>query len=318
MAAACNCNISKQDIPEVEAVIRLITPRLDAHWQKTVNDAIESLMDALDDIPDTLGAPDVDPLVRSEDRDKTLEDLVAILLSLLWERLGAPPTSARLRILNEGGKRLLSTGSRSVGADFDPGTPVIAARGTVATADALLGVRGRASRRAKELAAHIETYLTSKAARDSLAPLPIGDPEREQTWEEELGSILGTGKDTSVPVTVDSWAYRWFNVGALAGIEQSGQATLVVLNNPPNGPDSKTTPFCNWVHGRTVAVSDAVEQLDNYTRVVLDGDAEAQVEAWPFVRATKRRSFPKLFAVSSLPPYHEHCRSVVVHGVITP
>ncbi|MCP4897893.1 MAG: hypothetical protein GY906_13050 [bacterium] len=312
---AC-CDLRKQDVPEVEAVIRLVTPRLDAHWQRTVDIAIAELLEILREIPDSLGAPDVDPLVRAEDRDAALEDLLLALLLSLEERLGAAPIPPRLRILREGSKRLLAQGSLLAGQDIDFGVPKVTSYPETATADALLGVRGRAIRRREQVRALLTAYLTSRAVRSPSVLLDDADP-----FEETLGTILGRGKATSVPDTVDSWAYRWFNVGAFAGAVQGGQTALVALNNPPSGPDAKTSPFCRWVHGKPVLVSKIERQLDEYTAAVREGDPEAQMRSWPFLSsagANDPKVFRPYFAGAALPPYHHKCRTLVFPQVIAP
>ncbi len=314
----CCVDLGKQDIPEVESIIRLVTPRLNAHWQGNVERAIRELVEALEDIPDGLGAPDVDPLVKAEDRDKALEDLIAALLLSLYMRLGAAPTPARLGILREGTKALLRDGSGSAGTLLDLGDSRVVTYPHLGSEDALLGTRGRAIRREAAIKEHIETYLTSRAVRrpESDAMDPLADIV---AWEDTLADILGGGDATSVPDTVDSWAYRWFNIGAATGASQAGQTALVAQNNPPAGPDERTSPFCRWVHGRVVEMSKVDRQIEEYLGAVQEGDPEAQIRSWPFlsaVSASDPKVFRGFFVNAGLPPYHHKCRTRVIASVI--
>jgi hypothetical protein len=111
---------------------------------------------------------------------------------------------------------------------------------------------------------------------------------------------------------------RWYNVGSFLALAPVGRAViLVAFNNPPVGPDRRTTPFCRWVHGRVVSVSRARQQVDAYVGAALEGDVEGMLRAWPLLsdeiaHAGSTAGFQARFASLGLGPYHWGCRTETV------
>ena len=110
--------------------------------------------------------------------------------------------------------------------------------------------------------------------------------------------------------------YRWRNVGAAIVAQRLGK-TLVAFNNPPFGPDARTSSFCRWVHGRKLDP----RALDTQVRRVRAGRSPEGIrEAWPFVGNFPVSAGPDEFARRAntlmpeglgLPPYHFGCRTQV-------
>jgi len=130
-----------------------------------------------------------------------------------------------------------------------------------------------------------------------------------EAWQDRLSELLGGVKAKRwIPETIDLWAYRYFNVGGLLGAAQAGISTIVAWNPK----DEKTTPFCNWVHGRTLSVSEETATFDRYSRAVRRGDGAEARGLWPILndaRSGGAERFRNEFKRLGLPPYHFRCRT---------
>jgi len=118
-------------------------------------------------------------------------------------------------------------------------------------------------------------------------------------------------------LTVDTWAYRWFNVGLFEGLVATlpvGQV-IVAFNNPPGGPDSRTTPFCVWVHGRVLEVKRVRRQLQTYINAIALGRTADAKEAWPLLTGPQANGdgvrFEEVMPRIGIPPYHFRCRTII-------
>jgi hypothetical protein len=325
--AACRC--LKQDIPEVEAVIAALVPRLEEWWVEAIEDilrrgdlmlGVESILaNPLTDIealagntPDGRSRIDIERelerlLVRQlrdavtsfapvlaaeveEARDSLLADAaLALGLSLTTEQLGA--IEARLGPLRAGAVRDLET--LMVGR-IDTRTPQV----REAVASLVRGsVRPRAGLGREEASAVV------------------------QTLRGELKAILGAASPRQwVPFVADQWSYRWFNIGQYVTARDNGLTLIRAMNNPPRGPDAKTTAFCRWVHGRVIDVGRADDQIREHVRASLAGDIGRLMSNWPLLSSqiaeddseTAEASFALNFRRLGLPPYHARCRTVPV------
>lgn len=112
---------------------------------------------------------------------------------------------------------------------------------------------------------------------------------------------------------VDTWAYGARAVGIFEAARELGLAELVAMNNPPAGPDERTTKFCHWVHGRTIELRGSwVKSLERYRAAVESDDAEAAKKARPmgsFSKTDGPQQFRAHFVRAGLPPYHWRCRT---------
>ncbi len=324
VGAAVDC-LCKQDIPEVQAVVRIIEPLADAHWTSAASEAARELERQLGALQDDLGTPDVDVLSAAKtdgERRRILELLVASFLLTLRERVAAPLTSARQATLRGASRLLVTRGAQSLGLLLDPSRPGTQEALAAAERDLQLLLRGRLEERLGEARALLDEYLTSKAAR---LPAPGGRsllvggealPSLER-WRSRIREVLGLQGRPWLPQTVDVWAYRWFNVGAFLATQQapSGLGALLAVNNPPRGPDAVTTPFCRWVHGKIISVSRARTQVESYVRAALSSDVGGVISSWPLLSGKESREgtaaqFNVRFQGLGLPPYHWRCRTV--------
>ena len=316
------CCLVKQGQPEVEALIRLVTPLLSRHWETITEQAELDLVAQLQALEDELGTPDVDALVVSDERrSRVLEDLLVAFLASLQEAVEAPfPTSVQA-VVRRSVQDLLSSGARVLSLPLD-----FARAGDVrqlALRDLSMMVAGRYQLRTSEVRDHLQDFLTNRAARTAAGPAQrlvrvpaVAGPARDLAeWRARLRALLGAQTASWLPFVVDVWAYRWFNVGSFLAARQGGVLALEAFNNPPGGPDTRTTPFCFWVHGRLIPMGRAATVLRRYSDAVRRGDVTAAMQAWPLlphgIAEGTPTDFRRGFATVGLPPYHARCRTIV-------
>jgi len=324
---ACRC--LKQDIPEVEAVIAALTPILEQWWL----DAIEATLrrgDLLLGIEGITAArlPEIERLVgRTPDGRQRFEieaELVKLLQTQIEEAVSSF-TAAVAQEVEESRDLLLLDAALALGLSLEAETlaaieahlgPIRA--GAVADLETLM--RGRILTRRPE----IKTIL-EKLARASTTPrastASAGAAVTALTLREELRAILGAASPRSwVPFVADQWSYRWFNIGQFMTARDDGFTMFEAFNNPPRGPDAKTTPFCRFIHKRQISVQRAENQIRTHVRHALAGNIKGLMENWPLLPSeltTDRgpgadaRHALALQNVG-LPPYHARCRTVAI------
>jgi len=323
VGAVVEC-LRKQGVPEVEAVVAAVQELAEDHWREVAGDAAAELEAELAALPDTSPTSDVDPLAErtGAERRRLLETLVAALLLSFRRGLERPLPARRRRAVREAAERLLATGARTSGGSLRLASAPAQETLLAAERDLTLLLRGRALQRADELERLVRLFLTDGAVR---VPAEAGAGGGREAWRQELRAVLGLEGPSWVPATVAAWAYRWHNVGGFLAATAGAVApqTLVAFNNPPDGPDASTTPFCGIVHGRVVAVGRARQQLERYRRAVLSDDLDAAVGAWPLLSSGEANDVDRgralaRFAGLGLPPYHWECRTVVIASALAP
>lgn len=286
---AC-CSLAKQDIPEVEAVIQVVQPILDELWPDTADNLIDIAFDRLGGLERPL-----DP----EDDSQALEDLILAIVGALELRLGLVlPLEGQQAIL-AATERLLAAGGASVGSAPALGATGAAGLPQTGLGDLEVALRGRVQLRRQELG---QTLLEAATSAEPL-----------ETFREPLAELLGRSTAGWLPFVVDTWAYRWFNVGAFVGARQQGVSAFRLFNNPPIGPDERTTLFCAWVHQKLVPVARVETQLAEMERAIRNNNIRLAMRAWPLWRiedGTSNTDFANFFLRVGLPPYHGRCRTV--------
>lgn len=320
------CCLQKDaDIPQVEAVIRLVEPVVTAYWLKTIDEIMADLERSLDTFDDDMLTPSIDALARAGDskkRDKLLEDLILILLALMLRRVNAQPPTATTDIIASAAVALMGDGAASIGEALDLGqSPTLQ---LAAQADLMTLLRGRVALRAGEIEGLLRTFLTSAGARsvsagalsDAAATASGALLATRAAWRAALVEALGASSETWVPFVVDQWAYRWFNIGAVTAAKQNGVVALqaqAVL-------DHRTSPFCRWVNGRVISMERAQRQIDRHVEAALAGDINAMMANWPlltFKASDTAPDFAVKFESVGLPPYHGRCRTRAVPIILT-
>lgn len=312
------CLHKDSDIAEVQAVIALLMPSLDAYWKRIVNDAITEIETQLDALDDNLATPSVDALAVADPRkrDRLREDLVMALLLALERRAAQPVSLAGTQLLSRAARTLLADGAASMGETLDlTRAPLLP---QAAQEDLLTLIRGRVSLRREALSDLLRAFLTNRSVRRASASSLIdvaqqaatGGPVGRAAWKAALLHELGSDTATWLPFTVDQWAYRWFNIGGFTAAQQAGILGLVAVAIL----DNLTSPFCRWVNGRVISMERAQRQIDRHVQAALAGDVKRLMENWPLLTFTAKDGPPEFaiaFARVGLPPYHGHCRTRV-------
>ena len=336
LAKATHCELHKVDIPEVQAIIRLLRAPAARELRRIADEALATLEDRLDELAeDDQGQAVVRPAQESDDENNILVALLLSLLILVRTRVEAP-FSARLEtLLIRSVDSLLTDGAAAIGLTLPEGPRrALLRRAAISELQTLL--RGSALSREGDIRDALETALTSAQARRILTPLesaallPRTAREPPRSRQEALedvrlaisGEAVGDGRlptnpGTVVGATLDSWAYRWYSIGQFeSGLSIPGVLFFEASNNPPRGPDGRTTAFCRWVHGKTIPLTRARGQVDRHITLALSEDFQGLVSNWEFIDPiTAKRGdedeFASFFSSVGLPPYHFACRTVL-------
>ena len=132
-----------------------------------------------------------------------------------------------------------------------------------------------------------------------------------------LKEVLEAGAANQSKIIAEAWAIRAVNLSTLDAADQLKIEALIVFNNPPKGPDGRTTPFCRHIHGKSINVQRALKMVEDYYKAVADDDIDAAKDAWPMVSSEVANGDEAAFrkAVAELriglPPYHAGCRDVL-------
>ena len=299
---SCLC---KLDIPEVEAVIRLIAPQLEGHLAAVADEAVERAEQSLRVRSQVEG---------SQGLDRFLEDLVITLLSLYAIRTSTDLPAASVRGIERGTGILLAQGARSEGLTLDLNSAAeirLAAR-----EDLITLLRGHLELRRSELKDVLREFTSHPSLRELGGPVPTGAesvlPEALTSWRERLRGVLG-GKDRRwIGAVTDLWAYRWWNLG----IYYAGKQVGVLAWEAVAVLDRRTTAFCRWVDGRVVEAAKIERQAALLQRAARERSPEQSVRAWPLLDDPKNgteKVWETWFSRSEvgLPPYHWRCRTTV-------
>lgn len=314
------CCIHKQDIPEVEAVIRLLRPSLEDHWRWIVSQILQEAEAQLDQFDTTMGTPSIDAIARApqRDREKLTDDILLAILGALYRRSMAPlPPAGGGAIVRRSIASLLADGAKAAGERLDLAQAPLLTQ--AAYDDLLTLMRGRLTLRRSEISALLRAFLTSAAPRTpaptdlTLAALRAtgGKIQTIQDWRAALATELGIDTNAWLPFTIDQWAYRWFNIGSFTAARQGG----VLAFRIDAVRDFRTSAFCLWVNGRVVSAEKIQRQVDRHVEAALAGDLQAMMANWPLLTFTAGMGAPEfeiMFERVGLPPYHGRCRSRAV------
>lgn len=305
------CLHKDSDIPEVQAVIAILLPSLDAYWKRVVSESLDEINDQLDALRDDLATPSVDAIALADQkkRDKLLDDLILALLLSLRRRVSQPISPAGTSLIRRSAETLMLEGAKDMGEQIDFTRAPLLVRASVE--DLMTLIRGRVTLREDEIRSLLRTFLTERSARTSVGLLvtAAGATSRE-AWKQALLSQLGENTQAWLPFVVDQWAYRWFNIGGFTAARQGGVIALQAVATL----DTHTSPFCRWVNGRVISMERAQRQIDEHVEAALAGDVRRIIANWPllvFRGDETDAEFALLFARVGLPPYHGRCRTRV-------
>lgn len=305
LAAHRVCCKADKDIPAVQAFVHVATPLAESHWRRVVEGAMRDLELRMRDLTEDLGLERVDALTigRRDDLEKALLVLLASLYAALLSRAAAPPTPPVQDVLAAAGRGLLEVGAQAVGLPLDFTMPTAGTLPSEALDDLLLVLRGRLTTRRTQVTTALRAFLTRKDLRDGTGLA---------AWRAEIRALLGGSTGDWLPQTVDAWAYRTYNIGGFQAMKDAGVQVIRLVNNPPHGPDGRTTPFCRLIHNRIVPMERVEAQVRRYHDAVQADDAGAAARAWPLRFFTGSEPLGELEALAvraGLPPYHFWCRT---------
>lgn len=299
--ALCVC-CKNADIPEVEAVIRLLTPQMEGMWAAVTAEAAETIEGAL-----RIGNQTLSP----ERRSKLVDDLLAVLLSLYAVRTSTDLPRPLLRAIEQAADTLLARGAESASLRLDV---LGLGERTAAREDLLTLARGRLLEHEQAIRRVLEEFLSSPVLGRLRGPRPAaadgGVPPALDEWRTSLTSALGGEDRRWLRSVVDLWAYRWWNLGVYFAGRQAGvlawQAVAVL--------DRRTTSFCRWVNGRVVSAQKIERQVARIVSAAQQRDARAAIAAWPLLPEPEKgteKVWEAHFARADvgLPPYHWRCRT---------
>lgn len=317
---ACEVCKALGDIPEVQAVIRLLDDLVQEEFAVIAERVLAEIMRRLDEFRTTSGLPDVDVLrrgVTEADRQRREDLLVAILASLMLyiERSYSAPVSQEIEsAVAVAVDRLLQEGARGEGLGIDLGALEIVRQAARAEFQAALAATVLLRRDQIEQA--LRRFLTSGNPRARLSALeaPGSSAEGRGAFVSSLTQILLPA--AALTATIDAWAYRAFNVGAAEAVLASVEGSQGFVLRLRAVRDDRTTRFCRWVDGRIVSAAKVRQQIDEHARAALQGDVVGMAASYPYLSPDLARGgnplqFERFFRRAGIPPFHFGCRTRV-------
>jgi hypothetical protein len=279
------------DIPSVKRQIDMLSPMLLEEYDAAANKTLDATLLDIEDF-----------LAEDPEEEDWLFFGAALWLSLIRD-MGTVDMEVERAVLISG--RTLTRGGASA-----VGGPLSAVLREIAqpSVDDLMFWYRRVLTTDPTIAADFDTMLRTFLAGERTRAAKL-------TFIQNLRQLLLRGR-RSVITALDLWAYRWHSIGSFEGlVAQSGpDKVIIAVNNPPSGPDERTTPFCRWVHGKTISVTQSRRQMQSYLAAIAQRDAAAAKAAWPVLSAVDASgegvSFEVSFQRMALPPYHFFCRTV--------
>ena len=344
------------DIPEVEAELENVFPVVHGHWQKTTRESLRAMEAELERIergdPEGLTRTEVTAaivailLLMRRKIDEPMSDRRRSAIRASSRRLILAGASAsggfgRLRLRGPTIQRFTRRGARELEAmsKWRFRSARIQQRLDAALDDFLSNEEARRTvierkkQEAKDEAARAKRLdrLNRVREREGRQPLKVS-PEKpkkpsdrrdglpgaadRKAWFEGVEALMRQAGRISDQVA-DAWAYRQYNIGRYIAMRARGVRTIVAFNNPPGGPDDRTTKFCRWVHRRPISIKRVEASLDGLAEALRDDDVEKLKSAAPLLALRKGQTgadFRRMFLTVGLPPYHWLCRTVAREG----
>jgi hypothetical protein len=307
----------KASIPEVEAVIALLSPIVRQELRQVAELVYRELLERLAAFSDSIGAPDIDVLAQAgRDRDEVLDEILAALWAIVLQNYGAMISGTFRQQVEDSIDELFLFAARDGGFSLDQAKVGLLKQAAVSQLDTLIQetVLSREPQMRELLTSYLTTAGPREAAAATLAAAAGDSVMSAEVFQTELASLLTP--EAPVSAAVDAWAYLWQNVAAVEAARDAGARAFEVVAVGGKLGDGRTTKFCRWAHGRIVPFSRIEAQLKGLRSSSLSGRAAAIVAAWPFLDSETARngnelSFELFFRRAGLPPYHFGCRSKV-------
>ena len=333
---------SEADIPEVEREIRPVGALIAGHYEAPARAAVDETVDG------------IDARELEESNAEEIALLVAAMLLLMRRKVEAAPIgSGRRQRVRAAAQRLIEEGGAAVGGfrRTRPRGPTVArfvremeasvwaeSRWRIESATVEDRTR-KAFRKAQETLreetkdqerqederqaredARSEPGETSRPSRRPTRPEsrrrdpgPLPESVRRELIRDLTRAGHVARRDVH-DVIADAWAYRVYNVGRYLAMRDRQVREFVAYNNPPLGPDSKTTRFCRSIHRKVVKVERIEKSLDDYLAAVKAGDRTLAHRSFPMSTLGKVKTaedFSRVRGLAGLPPYHYRCRTII-------
>lgn len=307
--------LKKQDIPGVQAIMDQLYPVLETWWLEAIENALYR-GDLLLGREEILAAPllGINALSNAtpdrRQRFEIEELLTNALMCLLDDAVSTfPPAVAQQVEEQSNNLMLLAAAFWGLSGPRSTARPLGLGAGSFADLEAL--VAGRIGTRRADVRRQVRDLVNNRlrgleaASRNSVL---------------ELRDLLGvTSMRIWLDFTLDAWAYRWFNIGIMDDAGARGFRFFRVINNPPLGPDARTTPFCRHVHGKILDLEEVTLHVERYNDAVLRRDHRSMQTIWPLLTGADANDtsegagarFDREFRRLGLPPYHPRCRTIV-------
>ncbi len=285
------CALVKADIPEVEAIKRLIGPLVLARLELIGTRLLDELIARLDRIP----------VAQTEDMRRTIVDALLTAALADAERVYSIPFDRDTRdAIRDAVDALLAAGGLASGRS-DPRSSRLPIAAAAAELELTLMVRAAVTGQFGELRGLLGRFLTDPATR-------AGQGLGVSILDQQVMRLLEPTR--AVGAAIDTWAYGTFNQGNVAGADLTGvrgyrlRATL----------DGHETAFCRWVNGRVVPIARVLRQEARLQAAAFSGDPAAVIAARPFLSPSiamrgNELQFELFFRRVGLPPYHFGCRT---------
>ncbi len=324
---ACKALCCKADIPEVEAVKKLLFHPLKGALQAITQEVLERVNARLDELETTVGAPDVDLLAQAhvDARDATFRELMAsILVAFASGETAFLPVGAE-NLIRDAAGGLLDMGADELGLPRNYPQRAFIQAGLVSELRVMLLHLLTARRTDVEQA--VRYFLTSADPRTEKSHVVLsGLPESElPRSREEFDALLALALlvpgdpegealvDKRIDTTLDIWAYGGF---VAAEVEAGIAADPLVVFVAVALIDAGTTKFCRWVNGRAIPRKAIAKELGRRRDAIARGDGDALIAGRRFLspkaaRTGSTKLFANFFRTAGLPQYHIGCRTIV-------
>lgn len=154
--------------------------------------------------------------------------------------------------------------------------------------------------------------LAAVVVPERLTGLP--DPLDRESWARNLESMIRANMGGVAETLAVELAVVAANAISILDFQRRGIQFAIAFNNPPDGPDDRTTNFCRWVHLKRIGVANAAVKLDALRAAINARDEAAIKRALPVVRTrtgTTNAQHRVDFLRVGIPPYHWNCRTVL-------
>lgn len=299
---AC-CLLCKADIPEVEAVKRLLEPLIRDRWEEIAILVLVELRRRLALLPAEFPLTRRGIAGRERELELLIRDIVDSLTADIQRAFDLPFDAVTRDAVDEAVLALLGAGGTFSG-DLDLSSAQLPIQADVSAQELSVMLSGLLSTQMDSIREILTEALSDQVAR--AIPNALGAPT---VTDQLLARALTPSR--GLAATIDAWAYGVFNAGVFAAASLDGVIGYRLLTVP----DGRRTKFCGYISGRTVPISRVQKQIAAARTAVLRRDLSGLIAAKPFLDSKTAQhgsalEFETFFRRAGLPGYHFGCRTV--------